>query len=434
MLWPCSTSVLKMRRVTTFIYLLLLTLITATAGDDTDTRQGVSESVFKSLRVTLGDDIFAPPVLNFANPSDRIVISFDELADEHRYLRYTLVHCDASWKPEGLVDSEFLDSFNDATVDDYRYSQATVVHYVHYTLTIPNEQIRITQTGNYLVKIFDERDPEQTLVQARFSVCDYSVPVRLTVSSRTDVDTNDAHQQLGITVDTRNAGIDDLFNDLRVVITQNGRPDNERILITPQRVSGTQAIYEHMRPLIFEAGNEYRRFETSSVNYPGLGVEYVSHDTPVYNAMLYTDTPRNRESYLYDRTQQGRYVVRNVESADGDTEADYVLTHFTLKMPVMAGADIFIDGDLTDRRFDPASLMIYNHATGCYEQSMLLKQGAYNYQYLAVPNGADGRGLTAPVEGDRYQTANEYTVKVYHRPKGSRFDRLVGMETIKSGV
>lgn len=415
--------------------ILISVIVPGVSGQDTDTRQGVFEPSFKTLQVTFGGDIFSPPVINLANQDERIVVTFDELADEHRYLRYTLVHCDASWRPEGLVDSEFLDSFNEGIVEDYAYSQATVVHYVHYTIVIPNEQIRITQPGNYLLKVYEEGDPDTTLLQARFSVCDFSAPIGATVSSRTDIDTNESHQQLGIIVDTKHVGVDDLFNDLRVVITQNGRPDNEVTLVTPQRVNGSKAIYEHMRPLIFSAGNEYRRFDTSSVNYPGIGVEHMAHDTPVYNALLYTDTPRTGQSYLYDSTQQGRYLVRNADTNYSDTEADYVLTHFTLQMPPIAGADVFIDGDLTDRRFNPVSRMIYNHATGCYEQSILLKQGAYNYQYLAVSNGDNNsRGYTSPVEGDRYQTVNEYTVKVYHRPRGTRFDRLVGITTVKSGL
>lgn len=415
------------------ITILTLILTLAAHGEQTDTRQGVMEGAFKTLQVRLGDDIFAPPVLNLANPGERIVISFDELAEERRYLRYSLVHCDASWQPEGLVDSEFLDSFNEGTVEDYDYSQATVVHYVHYTIALPNQQVRITQPGNYLVRVYDENEPDRTLLQARFGVCNFTAPVMATVSSRTDIDTNTSHQQLALQIDTRHLHVDDPFNDLRVVITQNGRPDNEVTLTTPQRINGDRVIYEHLRPLIFDAGNEYRRFETTSVDYPGLGVERVIHDAPVYNAELYTDSPRDKQSYLYDSTQQGRYVVRSVDTQESDTEADYVLTHFTLLMPPIAGADIFIDGDLTDRRMDPSSHMVYNHSTGAYEQSMLLKQGAYNYQYLVVPNGSD-RGLTAPVEGDKYQTVNEYTIRVYHRPRGTRFDRLVGITTVKAGL
>ena len=95
--------------------------------------------------------------------------------------------------------------------------------------------------------------------------------------------------------------------------------------------------------------------------------------------------------------------------------------------------DIFIDGDLTLRRFSPESRMVYNRATRRYEHTMLLKQGAYNYQYLAVPAGSM-RGSAAPVEGNRYQTANQYLIKVYQRRPGSRYDRLVAVTMATSGT
>lgn len=401
-----------------------------------DTRQGCIAGSFRTLQVQPAINPFAPPVINLADPSDRIVISFDELSDERRYLRYSLVHCDAEWRPEGLVDSEFLDSFNEGTIDDADFSQATVVHYVHYSFEIPNEQIRITQPGNYLVRVYDERDPDETLVQARFGVCDFTTEVRAETSSRTDIDTNGSHQQLGVRVDTRHSRVDNPFSELKIVITQNGRSDNEVILTTPQRVIGTEAVYEHLRPMIFAAGNEYRRFETSTVNYPGLRVEYVDHDAPVYNATLYIDSPRSGKIYQYDSTQQGHFFIRTADADDWDTQADYVLVHFTLSMPEIIGSDVFIEGDLTERQFTPRSRMTYDYGSGAYRQSLLLKQGAYNYQYLAVPAGSgdNPKGLTSPIEGDMFQTVNEYTVKVYHRPIGSRFDRLTGVTVVRAGV
>ena len=51
-----------------------------------------------------------------------------------------------------------------------------------------------------------------------------------------------------------------------------------------------------------------------------------------------------------------------------------------------------------------------------------MKQGAYNYQYLAVKNGV---GFTSTIEGDNYQTVNEYTILVYTRQPGDRYDRLI---------
>ncbi len=111
-------------------------------------------------------------------------------------------------------------------------------------------------------------------------------------------------------------------------------------------------------------------------------------------------------------------------------QADYAVVHFALEMSELPGAAVYIDGDMCARRFDSESRMMYNPDTGLYERAMLLKQGAYNYQYLVVPPGAT-RGYTAPVEGDYHPTRNEYTVKVYHRAPGARYDRLIAVALIR---
>ncbi|MDE5827695.1 MAG: DUF5103 domain-containing protein [Duncaniella sp.] len=521
---------------------VLWVLTAAVSAGETDTSQGILDPAFRTLKVELEGYPFSPPVITLGDPMSRLTVSFDELTEERRFMRYELIHCDALWEPEGLVASEFLDGFNEGIVEDYAYSRATLVHYVHYTITIPNSDVRITETGNYLLRVYDESDPDVTLLQARFGVSDFSAGVYAGVSSLTDIDANGSHQQVEFTVDLAHVrGVDDPFNDLKIVVSQNGRPDSEVVLTAPQRLMGDRVIYEHLRPLIFPAGNEYRRFETVSTNYPGMGVENIAFAEPIYNMWLYVDTPRAgtpysydstqhgrffvRESssdrddpfndlkivvsqngrpdsevvltapqrlmgdrviyehlrplifpagneyrrfetvstnypgmgveniafaepiynmwlyvdtpragtpYSYDSTQHGRFFVRESSSDRSDTEADYVMTHFALEMPELHGADIFIEGDLTQRRFDPLSRMVYNRSTGRYEQSLLLKQGAYNYRYLAVPSGSL-RGETAPVEGDFHQTTNEYTIKVYHRPRGGRFDRLIGVGSLMSG-
>lgn len=399
----------------------------------TDTRQGAIESAFRSLQVRVGDErVSSVPVIPL-NGGRQIVVSFDELSEEARYLRYSLVHCDARWQPEGLVESEFLDGFNEGKVEDFAYSRATTVHYVNYTIRVPNDEMKITEPGNYLLRVYDENDPEATLVQARFSVCDFSAGVNASVSSRTDIDTNVAHQQLTMMVDPKNVRYDDPFSEFTVVVTPNGRNDSERYFTSPQRLDGKKIVYAHLRDLIFPAGNEYRRFETVEDNVAGMHVSHIERKAPAINIFLETDLPRSNEPYLYDRTQAGRFLIRAAGVSDSDTEADYIMTHFTLKTPEKRNGDIFLEGDFTDRRYEPASRMVYNHATGRYEQSLLLKQGSYNYQYVFVPSGSM-TGDASAIEGNRYQTNNEYVIKVYHRPRGTRFDRLVGVSTLTSGI
>lgn len=87
------------------------------------------------------------------------------------------------------------------------------------------------------------------------------------------------------------------------------------------------------------------------------------------------------------------------------------MVHFTLDYPDTPGAMIFLDGDFTQRRFDDNSRMLFNPSTGLYERSMLLKQGAYNYQYLIVPRVRDA-ALQMPLKATNIRQSTN-TAYVY---------------------
>lgn len=408
--------------------ILFLSAAVSTWAEDTMT--GIFDDSFHTLRISVNDNYMAPPVL-MLDSGDELTISFDEITESNSYLRYSLMHCNANWTQSSLVESEFLDGFNFGNVDDYEYSQLAATHYVNYRITLPNDRFRFKVSGNYLLRVYRDDDPDTTLLQVRFMVSESTATVTADVLGVTDIDYNDAHQQVSVAVDATNAKIEDVFNDMMVYVSQNGRLDNEVMVRQPLRVSGKTAYYEHLRPLIFPAGNEYRRMETVSTTYPGMNVESVDYYDPYYHATLTTDYPRSADKYIYDQTQSGRFFVREYNSSNSDTEADYVVTHFTLDAPELPGKYIFLDGDFTSRRFDPQSLMTYNRATGRYEKTLLLKQGAYNYQYLTVDAGSSNSAAsTSVIEGDFYQTRNEYLVKVYTRRRGERYDRLIGVTTV----
>lgn len=396
-----------------------------------DTMTGAFSPRFKSIQVQIEGNEQAPVILSL-NTDDRVLVSFDELAEERSYLQYSLVHCNADWQPSSLVELEYLDGFNVADVENYAFSEATTVHYVHYKIALPNEDMKFRLSGNYLLQVYPENEPDQVLLQARFSVSEHAMKVYGDVTSRTDIDYNDKHQQLSILLDTDRFNVNDVYNDIKIVVSQDGRVDNEAVIDKPMRVAGKKIYYEHLRPLIFAAGNEYRRMETVSMTYPGMHVEEVAYATPYYHQRLQVDRLRSEGSYSYDRTQFGRFKIREYNSTNSDVAADYAMTYFSLDMKPEDGYDVFLDGDFTYRRFSPESRMYYNPSTGMYEAALLLKQGAYNYQYLAVPHGRMS-GETALVEGNYYQTVNEYVVKVYCRQPGERYDRLVAATSVYSG-
>ncbi|WP_283388778.1 DUF5103 domain-containing protein [Barnesiella viscericola] len=386
---------------------------------------------FKTLRTQVeGRELF-PPIIDL-NTNEHITISFDEMTEEVSYLQYSLVHCNADWRPSALSDLEYLDGFNTNPIEEFDFSMATFAHYVHYSLTLPNEDVQFKVSGNYVLLVYPENEPERVLLQVCFSVYENNILVAPSVTSRTDIDYNREHQQVSVTLNANNYRIQNPYNELKVSVTQNGRRDNEVIVNRPLRIQGSQIFFDHDRNLIFEAGNEFRRFEMVATRYAGLGVANIYHFDPYYHVELTPVKPRSESSYLYDQTQNGRFVIRQSGASDSDTEADYFVVHFTLDSDPIPGGKIYIDGELTNHLYSPYNEMVYNPQNEQYEKTLLLKQGSYNYQYLFLPDGTR-TATAAPVEGNYYQTVNEYLVKVYHRAPGERYDRLIGIGMSYSG-
>jgi hypothetical protein len=166
------------------------------------------------------------------------------------------------------------------------------------------------------------------------------------------------------------------------------------------------------------------------MHYGYQDVEKMQYFDPYYHATLYTDQPRI--NYSYDEDQNGRFFIRYDNGQNSNTEADYLFVHFTLEgfENPLSNGKIYLNGDFTYGQFNSTYSLNYNEQTRCYEGVQLVKQGLYNWLYLYVPEGSSV-GQTAPVEGNFYETENEYLILVYHRPFGARCDQLVGMTSVK---
>lgn len=416
------------------LYTIIMCFVAVTTmAQPQDTQVHIFNPNVKSLKIAPLSNMYFPPIYVMGS-DDVLNVNFDYLDLDIQYLRYSVTHCDANWQPSQLVESEYVDGFNQADIEDYKPSEATFVHYFNYNFTIPNNNFVITKSGNYLLKIYRQDDPDDVLFQTRFSVCENTMGVYAEVSTNTDVDYNAHNQQVNFVVTTRDGGrISDPYNELAAIVTQNSRPDNEVMVAKPMMVSGNKVTYEHNRDLIFPAGNEYRRIDMVNVNSMNMGIEKIQYFEPYYHATLYTAVPRVDGQYLYDKTQYGHFTIRTSGAHDSNVESDYIVTHFTLDTGgKLDGGNIFVQGEFTLGIPPEQCLMRYDNTSGTYRCDILLKQGAYNYQFLWVPNGS-GVGQTALIEGDKYQTSNEYLIKVYDRPFGERYDHFVGFGIIYSG-
>jgi hypothetical protein len=384
----------------------------------------VSNAHIATVTVRSTDNRYTLPIITLGS-NDSIIVSFDELShDYHRYT-YSVEHCDAQWNTSDLTPIDYIDGFaSDNNIEQFSQSLNTMTDYTHYTFSLPNEQISMRLSGNYRISVFDDDNRDTPVFTTCFRVVEQLFSISSKMSSDTDIDRNAAHQQLTFSIGTGSVNLRNPERELTVQVMQNKRTDNMVELRQPSFIGSTELRYEHCRNLIFEAGNEFRRFETVSIRQPGIGVNSLSYHAPFRHATLYTDEPRDL-NYIYDQDQNGGFTIRYDKADDNDIEADYMFVHFALQCDEMKQGELFIAGDMTNYTFDETTRMKYNSATRCYETTLLLKQGAYNYEYLFRPSGKPSL-TTAPAEGNHYETENVYTILIYYRPVGERYDRLAG--------
>lgn len=388
-------------------------------------RNEVKAPRIASVQVVAGDDWLSPPIATL-NGSDPINISFDDLTHVYHRYAYTLEHCEADWSPsDELFASDYCEGFAEGNIiDDVTESINTNTLYTHYRLQIPNDKCRPTMSGNYKLHIYDENDGD-TVLTACFMLCEPLVAVSMEATTNTDIDTNKSHQQISFGVNYGNLRITNFEKEISTTVMQNGRRDNAVINPKPQYLTPDGARWEHNRDLIFDGGNEYRKFEALDVTHTTMGLEHVEWDGANFHAYVWTDEPR--PNYTYDEDANGSFYIRNSDNIENDYISEYVYVHFRLKTPRQNG-EIYINGAWTDNRFLPKYHMEYNALNNQYEATLLLKQGYYSYQYL-VDDG-NGKGRPVQSEGNFFQTENNYQTLVYYKGIGQRATRLVGYKQL----
>ena len=389
-------------------------------------RHEILSPTITSLQVVAGKDWLLPPITQLGG--EPINISFDDLTHEYHRYTYRIEHCEADWTTsEEIFTSDYCEGYyEDNPIDDLVESINTNTLYTHYSLQIPNERCRLKIGGNYRLTVVDNNNDDTPILTVCFMVVEPLMKVGLSMTTNTDYDINKRHQQIAMDLKYGNLTVTSPETQIKTVVMQNGRWDNAVVNAKPQYVMNDGLRWDHCRDFIFNGGNEYRKFEILDPGHPTLGIETISWDGENYNAMIWTDEPR--QSYVYDEDANGAFYIRNSDNFENDYSSDYILTYFRLKSPRLEGK-VYLNAFWTYDRFEPKFEMQYDDLAQLYTTNLPLKQGYYSYQYLWLRN--DGTTAPVPSEGNFYQTENQYQALVYYRSIGGRTDRLVGFGQIR---
>lgn len=411
-----------------FKILLILLLSTQILAAQTIYQNAVYQPNIKTAECYNSQQESSFPIIGL-HSNDVLLFSFDDLNGGTKSYNYTIIHCDADWKPSNLSPSEYLQSFSEDRIMDYRYSFNTKQKYTHYQLTLPNYNIVPKLSGNYLLKVYPEGDPAEPILTKQFYVVDQKAGLAAQIVPSNQVVNRTSNQKINFTVNVAAVGVQNPYAEIRTLIMQNGRSDLSSINTAPQFVQGGLLQFNDFQTNDFAGGNEFRRFDLRTLLSGGEHISQIYRDS-VNTVVLMNDRVSDQPNYTFQYDNDGKFFILNADGRDPRSDADYAHVYFNLSYSPLNSTDaVFITGKFNGYRLDESSKMSYDAGKGNFYTDLYLKQGVYDYHY--VLKNSRGTDQTV-IDGSHFETENEYQFLVYFRRTGSRYEELVGYQLLNS--
>lgn len=361
------------------------------------------------------------------------MLRFDEIAEQPNNYRYRIIHCNSTWKPDSLESYEYIQGPEEGYIENYNSSFTTLTSYFNYYQSIPAKYSAFTLSGNYILEVFLDDNPDSTIITRQFYVTENLLDVEIEVTSPTE--NRWSNQEVNVTIGCNHPSHSHLLNSiyLKVIVQQNGRIDNIRTLPFSGH-SNNKLCYRWTRENIFEGGNTFRYFDISNIRTPMYNVNKIEHFGNEIYAILMPEEDRSSKNYETAIRLNGGMKTNAWDRNDPLTESEYVYVNFLLPMerPLLNG-NIHIVGELTQWHLNENSRMEYQPEMKAYTKRLLLKQGYYSYQLLFKEKGTN-YGSTEKLEGNHTVTPNTYTALIYYRKPGDRYERLIAVNQQKPTI
>ncbi len=371
------------------------------------------------------------PIVNVESGQNTMILSFDIMGGELRDFMYTIVHCTADWRASDLETNQYIDGFTEDRITEYQTSLNTLSNYVNYSLALPNKNIGWMISGNYLLVVWDEETGE-TVLTRRFMVSETGWRVESKFVRAAKVEKQDTHHEIDFSVIHAGTRVGTPKTEVKAVIMQNGRWDNAIGLLEPFVALGEKLSYDYQDKVVFPAGKEFRFFDIQQFEYKAMNVQNIERRNNFYEVTLKPERSYSNQVYQYWGDLDGRFSIENKTPPYELVQCDYAKVLFTIKQNLaIDDKDVYVFGELTDWQLKPEFKMQYNEEAQVYYCEPLLKQGYYNYEIVEVDRKT-GQIDTESFNGNWYETGNTYTILVYYKPYGERYDRLMVAATFKS--
>jgi hypothetical protein len=362
---------------------------------------------------------------------DAFELQFDDLYGTDASYFYEIVHCDYNWNPSDIQKRDYLQGFDNQRIQESSSSFNCLQIYTHYRLPFPNSTTQLKISGNYMLKILNE--DKEVVFSRKFIVYENLATVPIQIKRARTVTNLDSKHNLEFTIKSNVINFQNPLKNIKTVLLQNGKFNTAISNIKPQFTIGNDLVYKYDTPTQFWAGNEFLYFDNKEIRIASNTISRVDSQKDIYSSYLFTNEARANSNYYNNQDVNGNFVIRRLFAENSDIEADYAWVYFSLSAPLFRSSDgsIYVTGMFNNYSLTTENKMEYNPEKAIYEKAILIKQGFTNFEYLAVkPNGSiDSENA---IDGNYFQTENEYTVLVYYKEDTDRFTRIIGKGSASS--
>jgi hypothetical protein len=363
---------------------------------------------------------------------DGFQFQFDDLFGNEANYYFEIVHCDYDWKPTEIPKTEYMRGFDGQRIIDYENSFNTLQMYSHYRLPIPNQYMQLLISGNYMLKILDEN--REVVFSRKFIIYEDKVSVPMRIRRARTANYLDYKHNIEFSINSLVLNFQNPLKNVKVVILQNGQFNSAIKNIAPQYTIGNELIYKYDTQTQFWAGNEFLYFDNSDIRAAGNTISRINSTNGIYSSLLYTNNARGNYPYSLTIDVNGNFVVRNISGTKNEIEADYSWVYFSLSAPAfMKNKGIYITGMFNNYSISPDYKMDYDAKNNIYQKALLIKQGFTNFQYQIADDKGNIDAENA-VDGNYWQTENDYTILVYYRENNDRYVKVIGKGSANSNI
>ena len=356
--------------------------------------------------------------------NDSFQLQFDDLYGNEANYYYEITHCNYDWKQSDLTRNEYLRGFDGLRIQDYSNSLNTLQLFSHYNISFPNKNTQFLVSGNYIIKILNEEN--EVVFARKFLLYENIVSVPMQVKRARTLNAINFKQNIDFSIKSPSLLFQSPLQNVKVLLLQNGKFNEAITNIKPMYTIGNDLIYKYDTETQFWAGNEFLYFENKDIRAANNFIAKIDSNNGVYNAHLYTNNARANSTYTYNPDTNGNFTIRNIGVNNNEIEADYSWVFFTLSAPAFyEKKGIYVNGMFNNYAISEENKMEYNEAKGVYEKALMIKQGFTNYQYVVADDKKNIDNENA-IDGNFYQTENNYFAIIYYRENNQRYDRIIG--------